>query len=206
LPDRDARRALMPYLLPMQHSVFRERLDVHRAIGHLRRALLSLTLTLGKAMTELDDVNAALDALSATVDAYESREADTVTALDKQIDALTAQLAAGTGLSSSDGNALLASISAISAKLALPVLTPATVTVAPVTLAVSVGAAAPALVVSVDDAAGHAVADAPLTFVSSDSTIATVDATGVVTGVAAGTATITVSTGGISAACSVTVS
>lgn len=77
-------------------------------------------------MTKLDDVQAALGALSNTVDTYEARENDTITQLNATITTMTAQLAAGSpGLTDAQGQALLDKITAISAKLAVPVPAPA---------------------------------------------------------------------------------
>ena len=55
------------------------------------------------------------------------------------------------------------------------------------------------------DATGHAVAEAEFAWESSDAAIATVDASGLVTGVAEGVATITASSGSASGAATITV-
>jgi uncharacterized protein YjdB len=81
----------------------------------------------------------------------------------------------------------------------------ASVTVTPPTAAIVVRGTA-TLVASVKDANGAVVTDRAVTWTSSDAQVATVSATGVVTGVAPGAATITATSEGKSGAASVTVS
>ncbi|MBA3646281.1 MAG: Ig-like domain-containing protein [Gemmatimonadaceae bacterium] len=71
------------------------------------------------------------------------------------------------------------------------------ISVSPTGVTVGVGATVQ-LTPAVRDAAGNPIAGAAVTFTSSDPTIASVSATGVVTGNASGTATITIAGGGMS--------
>jgi hypothetical protein len=80
----------------------------------------------------------------------------------------------------------------------------ATVTVTGPTTAILVGATAPLTVVT-KDASGAVVSGATVTFASSSDAIATVASTGVVTGVAPGTATITATSNGKTGTATVTV-
>ncbi len=75
---------------------------------------------------------------------------------------------------------------------------PTTIAIQPDTFRVTAGASV-SLRSVVEDQRGKLVFNAPLTWVSSDPAVATVDTTGVVTGVREGSATVTVSTGSISA-------
>ena len=81
---------------------------------------------------------------------------------------------------------------------------PVSVTVSPSTGSVAVGATL-SLSAQAFDANGRVVARAQFSWSSSDQSVATVDASGLVTGVAAGSATITASTGGVSGLAGVTV-
>ena len=79
--------------------------------------------------------------------------------------------------------------------IAVPV---ASVTISPQNQSVQVGATTPAFTAQPKDAGGHPLAGRVVTFASSDPTIATIDAnTGVATGVAPGTASITATSEGI---------
>jgi uncharacterized protein YjdB len=78
------------------------------------------------------------------------------------------------------------------------------VTVAPASTTVNVAWPA-TLVATVRDAAGGVIAGAPVTWTTSSSAIAAVSQSGVVTGIAVGTATITASSGGRSGTATVTV-
>ena len=79
--------------------------------------------------------------------------------------------------------------------IAVPV---ACVTIAPQNQSVQVGATTPAFTAQPKDAGGHPLAGRVVTFASSDPTIATIDAnSGVATGVAPGTASITATSEGI---------
>ena len=80
----------------------------------------------------------------------------------------------------------------------------ATVTVTPSVDTLVVGAAAQ-LMAEAADANGHAVAGAEFSWASSDTSVAAVDATGLVTGVAVGAATITATSGSARGAAQVTV-
>ena len=81
---------------------------------------------------------------------------------------------------------------------------PVSVTVSPSTGSVAVGATLN-LSAQAFDANGRVVAGVQFSWSSSDQSVATVDASGLVTGVAAGSATITASTGGVSGSAAVTV-
>jgi uncharacterized protein YjdB len=77
----------------------------------------------------------------------------------------------------------------------------ASVTISPTTQSVVVGAATPAFTVVTKDASGNVLSGRVVTFASSDPSIATIDAnTGVATGVAAGSASITASSEGVTSA------
>ena len=79
--------------------------------------------------------------------------------------------------------------------IAVPV---ASVTISPQNQSVQVGATTPAFTAQAKDAGGHPLAGRVVTFASSDPTIATIDAnTGIATGVAPGTASITATSEGI---------
>jgi uncharacterized protein YjdB len=80
-----------------------------------------------------------------------------------------------------------------------------TVVVAPTTLALTTGQTG-TLAATVTDANGNVVTNRPVTWSSSDDLKATVSQTGVVTGVAAGSVTITAASGGKSGTAAVTVS
>ena len=83
-----------------------------------------------------------------------------------------------------------------------PVVT--TVTVAPSTASVAVGATTP-LTATVKDAQGNVMSGQAITWSSNNTTAATVNTSGVVTGVAAGSATITATCAGVSGSSAVTV-
>src|SRR5256886_11584898 len=80
---------------------------------------------------------------------------------------------------------------------ALPILSPASASVA-------AGGAAQ-FTASLRDSAGNVLTGQPVTWASSDSTIATINGSGLATAVAAGTATITATSGGVTGAAALTV-
>lgn len=157
-------------------------------------------------MDELSSTQASLDDLNATVDNYEAKENAAIADLNATISKLTAQLAAGPpGLTAAQGQGLRDEIAVIKAKLQVPITSTVTQVVAtPGTLALQVGGTGQ-ITGTAQDAGGNAVVG-PLAYVSSDTTVATVDAAGLVTAVKAGSAVITVSSGNPSATVSVSVS
>lgn len=91
---------------------------------------------------------------------------------------------------------------AVSAGTPTPVVT--TVTIAPATASVAVGATV-SLSASVKDAQGNVMQGQTVTWITSNASVATVSASGIVTGVATGPATITATSSGKSGTASVTV-
>jgi uncharacterized protein YjdB len=92
--------------------------------------------------------------------------------------------------------------SAITVTAVVPVVT--TVTVAPTSASVAAGATTP-LVATVKDQNGNVMTGQTITWTTSNSAVATVNSSGLVTGVAAGPATITATTAGKSGTSAITV-
>jgi len=80
----------------------------------------------------------------------------------------------------------------------------ASVTLSPASASVAAGGAAQ-FTASLRDSAGNVLTGQPVTWASSDSTIATINGSGLATAVAAGTATITATSGGVTGAAALTV-
>ena len=151
-------------------------------------------------MANINDVNAALDDLSNKVDAYEARDNNAITALNAQIATLKTQLVNGPpGLTAEQGQVLLNSIATIAGKLAIPVgpdvgpvVGPvASVTLSPVTANAVLSGVGQQVTAVVNDGLGNVINGQSISWKSDNTAIATVDANGMVSGVAVGTCNIT---------------
>jgi hypothetical protein len=168
---------------------------IRRLLWRARLDASSLTV-LGELMSKSDaQLSAALDEAQSALD-------DTQAAAHAIIDKLEAELAAGAGggtdLTPAELAAQLTRIKAIvaDARGTFPAVTapPATIELAPASADVKVGASLQ-LVPTVKDTTGAVIDKSPVTYTSSDETVATVDATGLVTGVAVGGVSISGSAG-----------
>jgi uncharacterized protein YjdB len=139
-----------------------------------------------------------------------SKAADAVNAAATKIGADLDTISAN-GLPDPTMQAALDNLTSVAAKAdalaasSAPAPVVANLVISPASVSVGVGQTAPAGSVSATDTHGAAIANPVLTFHSSDASIVTVDANGVYTGVAAGTATVTVMSGTVSTTVSVSV-
>jgi len=181
------------------------RVQLARVIAMRRTATFTIMEQIMAVEKDLTAAEAALtqavtDA-EARVVALDTANTTTVDALKAQVATLTAQVAAGITPAQIDAhvaalNAIIANVAKIDPDTVSPKPV-ASLSVTPASLAIAVGGTG-ALAVTALDASGAAVSPQPAAaFTSSDPTVATVDASGTVSGVAAGKETVTVSIGTI---------